>query len=168
MRSLGFIALLIAGCSSAPALPKVGAPVSAAAVAAIKAMPEGPAQVEAIAALIARATPAATLKYDAFAAHKRADNAAVTAHYRGHIVVLQDARVERGWSAKEDGQGIATAQVKSTDGMVGEGFRFAKADEARVIALRPEQTITATCLLLNGLSRFTADALAPAGCILAP
>lgn len=171
MRLLNLVAVLVAGCSvagcsSAPPLPKMGAAVPPAQVAAIKAMPYGPTQTEVIGALIASTAPAATLKYDAFAAHKRADSAATTAHFQGHIVVLQDARVERGWSAKEDASGMVTAQVKSTDGMVSEGLRFARTDEARIVALKPEARITATCLLLNGIEGYVPDAIVAVGCTL--
>lgn len=166
MRRTLIALFCVSGCSSAPPLPPIGAAVPAAQVSAIKAMPKGQSQVDVIARLLATATPAATLDYDAFAAHERADRSATTAHFAGHVITLKGAIVERSWSAKEDADGILSAQVHSTDKMVSAGLRFAQADAARVLALRPGQRITATCLLLRDMPGFVDDALSTAGCTL--
>ena len=125
----------------------------------ILTMPQGAERTERIVELLRKTIPRVGTDFDTLSSHTRFDEAAAAARYQNRVVVITGVRVERSWSAKEDNDGITTAQVQSSDGMVGRGLRFGKADEARVLELSKGSTITVSCLL-------TEKYLNPIGCIL--
>jgi hypothetical protein len=135
------------GCSKPPA--PMTPPIVYNLLQPIRALPVGPEQTAKAVDLVRAAQPVVGIDFDTLSAEFNPDRTTAPARYQDRVVVIVGARVERAWSAKEDAQGIATVQVKSSDGMLSWGLRFAPDQEARVLQLNPGKRITASCLMLG-------------------
>ena len=152
MIFLGGLFCVLWGCSVPK--PPVTPTLSSDLLHSIQSMPVGLERTEKSVQVVHSHSPHTGVDYDTLGWLIRLDAKEAGRRYANRIVIITGVKVERAWDAKEDSQGIPSVQAISSDGLVGRGLKFGKADEKHLITLTKDDVITVKCLLVEDRIEF--------------